>query len=276
MKTDNIAPMTSDDDEKSVTKPKKSSRKCFSYCGAGLLIVAALVGAAVGGYVLLSNNNNTNSKSEQEITASSSQNSASESSSGELCHLTIKDSHQPILEITFAAAHSETVVNETEAREFEQAIVNAYNDASGGCSDEFKRWMYGINIVDQTVVEHAVMEKEDTSSSISHTFDNEYSLVLRLETMISCDGCINDEAFASVYPSSFGNRASTRHLSSKGQFNTDKIYDSIDRLAESNFGSKITQIMLIATNEDNLEVKHMSYYEEATPVTDSSTVSMHE
>ena len=277
MKTDNIAALkTIDDDEKSVTNSvkvasKKSSRNSFSYWGALLLFVALLAGAAVGAYVLVNNSNsNKSSELQQQQQEIASSQSASESSSDEPCHLTIKDSHQPILEITLAAAHSETVVTETQAKEFEQAIISSYNDVSGGCSDEFKRWMYGINIIDQTVVEYAVMEKE-AESSISHSFDNEYSVVLRLETMISCDGCNNDEAFASVYPTSFGNRASARHLI-EGRFNTAEVYDRIEEFVEENLGTRISTLTLIATNADSSQIQYMSYYEGPVPVTDSATV----
>ena len=178
---DNSAPLkTSDNDDKSVTKPQKPAPKKNSKFGVIFLVITLLVGAAFGGYFLFNRNDDRKSSANLE--------------SNEPCILNIKDSHQPILEITLAASHSEAVVSEAQVREVERAIVESYNDASGGCSDEFKRWMYGINVIDQTVLKHAVIE-EEAESSISHTFDNEYNLVIRLETMISCDGCVDDVAY---------------------------------------------------------------------------------
>ena len=250
--TEITAPLkTSDNDDKSVTKALKPTPKKNSKFGVIFLVITFLVGAAVGGYFLFNKINDRKSSASLE--------------SNELCILNIKDSHTPILEITLAASHSEAVVSETQAREVEKAIVEAYNDASGGCSDDFKRWMYGINVLDQTVLKHVVLE-EEAESSISKTFDTEYNLVIRLETMISCDGCVDDEAFASVYPPSFGNRASTRHLIlSSGYLSSDKIYEKIVKKVETTFGQKISKMNLITMNS-----QHASYYEEAASVSSYS------
>jgi len=248
--TEISAPLkTSDNDDKSVTKPLKPTPKKSSKFGVIFLVITFLVGAAVGGYFLFNKNNDRKSSANLE--------------SNEPCILNIKDSHQPVLEITLAASHSEAVMSETQAREVEKAIVEAYNDASGGCSDDFKRWMYGINVLDQTVLKHAVLE-EETESSISHTFDNEYSLVIRLETMISCDGCVDDEAFASVYPPVFGNRAAARHLIFSGDLSAGEIYKNIEINFETTVKKKIFKMNLVTMNS-----QHASYYEEAASGTTS-------
>ena len=230
--------------------PEKSSRKCF-YSGAALLIVTLVAGAIVGGYFLFEK------RPDEKLDIASVQNSSIES-----CHLTVKDSHQPILEFTLAAEHSETVVTDTEAKEFEQVIMDAYNDVSGGCSDEFKRWMYGISIVDQTVVQHDVLERE-AESSISHTFDNEYSLVLRVETLVSCDGCTDDVAFASDYPETFGNMVVSERKLGAG-FAAGNVYNAIENYIEQSWETKLSKVTLMTSAGS--QIQHMSYYAEPVQV----------
>jgi hypothetical protein len=242
---------TSDRHDKLVTQPppKKNSK-----LGVIFLIIALLVGAAVAGYFLFTKKTLEKSYA------------AAETFDDKPCILTIKDSHKPVLEMTFAASNSESVLSEEKAKEIEGLVVDSYNVASGGCSDEFKRWMYGINVIDQAIVEHAVLEDEAESSSISHTFDNEYNLVLRLETMISCENCGEDEAFASVYPATFGSRPSARHLNVL-KFSSSAVYTQIEKALEGRPDvSKLLKMNLIATLADSTQVQHASYYEETASV----------
>jgi len=249
---------TGGDDDMSLTKPLKTPPKKNSKLAVVFLIVTLLVGATIGGYFLLNKIND--SKTSSDLVVASVQNSV-DINSNEPCILKINDSHRPILEITLAASPSKSIVTETEAKEFEQAIVAAYNDESGGCSDEFKRWMYGISVIDQTVLEHVAIE-EEAESSISHTFDNEYNLVIRLETMISCDGCADDEAFASVYPASFGSSGSTRE---NNVLNARWIYERIESAIETSAssGPRISKMNLIMNNANSSQVEHPSYYRAA-------------
>lgn len=46
--------------------------------------------------------------------------------------------------------------------------------------------------------------REDENGTMTTTFTEKYSHVIRFQTIISCDGCPDDEAFASEYPASFG------------------------------------------------------------------------
>jgi hypothetical protein len=228
---------------------KKESRSMTTKCALAFLVVLVAGSATVGGYFLIQQQKNNNTKINQ-------------IQGDEGCQPTIKELHKPVLEITFASsAQSKQLMNETETKDLEQAILEAYNQASNGCSDEYQRWMYGVNIIDQTLLEKAVMDKEVDSSSISHTFEEEYNLVLRLETIISCDGCTNDEAFASAYPSSFGKRATTngRQLDEDKLSNAGVVYEAVvSNLSEAIFKMKLT------TESD---MDYTSYYEEEVATT---------
>lgn len=240
--TDTVALNSGDNDDLSFTQPMKDTRKKSSKWGIVFLVTTLLVGASVGVYFAVSKN----------------------SSADENCILRIKDSHQPVLEITLSSSDPESDLSEIQAKELERSIVDIYNDESGGCSDEYKRWMYGINVIDQSVQKHAVLE-EEAESSISHKFDDEYDLVIRFETMISCDDCVDDEAFASVYPEYFGSRASRRRLSKKKKNNGPKssqaAIEGIAEAAETVTGYSVKQV-----NVETTTAQHQSYYDEAKAV----------
>ncbi len=176
----------------------------------------------------------------------------------EKCVLRIKESHEPTLEVTFAASKSETKLSEEQVKELEQGILEIYNDSSDGCSDEYKRWMYGISMIDQTVAAHPVIEDE-SDTSIAHKFENEYNLVVRFGTMISCDGCIDDEAFASIYPERFGDLIARRHLS--GMLSAEPTYLGLGRFSEDRGLGKIIQMNLVSRSST-----HTSYYDETATV----------
>ncbi len=176
-----------------------------------------------------------------------------------ICTRTVKDSHNPVLEITLAPSSSEPQqLNESQVKELERGIIEVYNDESGGCSAEYKRWMYGVNVMDQTVTEHAVI-KNEAESSISHTFDTEYNLVVRLGTMISCDGCDDDEAFASIYPTTFGSTGSSRRLTEDDGLRADRMFAGFGGIIKQTGLGGVTSMSLI-TNTG----RHSSYYKEVS------------
>jgi hypothetical protein len=57
-------------------------------------------------------------------------------------------------------------------------------------------------LVNQTI-EPLYYVREDENGTFTTTFTEKYSYIIRFQTIISCDGCPEDEAFASEYPSSF-------------------------------------------------------------------------
>lgn len=54
----------------------------------------------------------------------------------------IKDTKEPILELTLFSG-MERLANGEEAKILERAVMEGYNEASGGCTDEYQRWIYG-------------------------------------------------------------------------------------------------------------------------------------
>lgn len=218
----------------------KEGSSITSKCALAFLALLVAGGVATGGYYL----------KQQPMHESQGQSMIGDD--GEGCQPTIKELHNPILEITLATVHSEQMIDETETKNLEHAVLAAYNQASGGCSDKFQRWMYGVNTIDQTVLEHVALDNEADTQSISHTFEKEFNVVLRLETLISCDGCSQDEAFASVYPSSFGKRASNRRQLQDSSITADTVYSDI----EETF--KISKMTL--TTESDID--YTTYYQE--------------
>ncbi|KAL3932375.1 MAG: hypothetical protein SGARI_003979, partial [Bacillariaceae sp.] len=113
---------------------------------------------------------------------------------------TIKDTKEPYLELVLFAG-SNRLVDDMEAKFLEDAVMQGYNEASGGCTDEYERWIYA-KMVNQST-EPLYYVREDMNGTMTTTFSEKYSHVIRFQTIISCDGCPDDEAFASEYPESF-------------------------------------------------------------------------
>ena len=251
------AVMLHDNGEEADTNPllKPTPKKNYKL-GIVFVTLILLAGAAVGGFFLFKNSN------DKKVVSTNSINS------NKPCVLKIEEPHQPVMEITLAPSHSESELSEDKVKELEKIIVESYNQVSGGCSDQYNRWMYGIKFMDQTVLKHAVIEEEAESSSISHTFDEEYSPVIRLKTMISCEGCVDDEAFASVYPVSFGRRSSTRRLSNDNVLSSADIFSTIERKldemndsADSALNGGVQEVKIMTA-----DAQHRAYHDEAASV----------
>jgi hypothetical protein len=87
--------------------------------------------------------------------------------------------------------------------DLEQAISAGYNDASGGCSDQYQHLMYDVKLTNQTTVRDLVLA--DKTESLSTLFEESTFLVAHFDTWISSRNCPEEEVFASRYPASFGN-----------------------------------------------------------------------
>jgi hypothetical protein len=88
----------------------------------------------------------------------------------------------------------------------EDALVASFNEVSGRCSDKYQRWMFKASLTSQEIVRNIGFTEH--ASSLENVFEEQLTLVARFQTNISCAGCTDEEAFASVYPSSFGHTAS--------------------------------------------------------------------
>lgn len=168
------------------------------------------------------------------------------------CTRTVQESHNPVLEITFAPTQYEYQLTEAEIQELGKGIMDVYNEECG-CSAEYKRWMYGLSVMDQTTVKRAFIESE-AKSSISHKFDNQYNLVVQFGTQISCEGCVDDEAFASEYPSTFGSSDSGRRLSRQG-LSAGGIFSGFGGIIERAGLGEVSSMSLITNN-----ARHSSQY----------------
>jgi hypothetical protein len=127
----------------------------------------------------------------------------------------LKDTFEPRLRLIITGLSEYPTADEVGV--LEQAIAEGYNHASGGCSDEFERFMYQVTMVNQTLESHLVLT--DKTTRLENIFEETSVLTTDFHTKISCDGCSSEVAFASEYPSSFGILTST-----KRSRNTDTGY----------------------------------------------------
>jgi hypothetical protein len=181
---------------------QQTKRRRMLLIGGAILLVA---GAVIGSYFL--------------ATYIKSQKSASEH-----CELPIKDVREPLLEFNIEAGSFQRELNAAEIDGLERAITDGYNAASGGCTDEFKRFMVGSVLKQQSVVDNTFENGEN--SAIAVEFDAQNTLLLQFETVISCDGCAPDNAFASKYPSSYD---SGRRELRKSTLDAAVIMEEIER-----------------------------------------------
>jgi hypothetical protein len=124
-------------DNDGVQADEKESRsttiKTRHILGFGGLLLSLIVGVSVGGYAIAKH------RSEALTTVSASTFST-------FCQpSSIKDTKEPLLELTLLAG-MDRLVNETEAKTLERAVMDGYNEASGGCNDDYERWIYGMFI----------------------------------------------------------------------------------------------------------------------------------
>jgi hypothetical protein len=106
----------------SFDKAAPGSKRGNLLCAGGLLLVL-VVGAA----------SYTSTKQRSAITATSRV----------FCQpSSIKDTKESTLELSFISG-MERLASDDEATILERALMEGYNEASGGCTDEFERWIYG-------------------------------------------------------------------------------------------------------------------------------------
>lgn len=127
------------DDASHPTKPSSSSdgsldrvlsqkKKRRVLCFGGLALALILV-VSLGSYGIANKKSGTSTLSSMTSSA--------------FCQpATIKDTKEPYLELMLFA-DSNRLVNDMEAKFLEDAVMEGYNEASGGCTDEYERWIYG-------------------------------------------------------------------------------------------------------------------------------------
>jgi hypothetical protein len=180
--TDSSPIMDKSDDDDYNSEEKATKKRRLLVIGGVLL---ALTGVAVGSYFL------------------------ADHVKEKKCQAQMKDIREPILELRLSANQTNRELNETEIKELQFAIIDGYNVASGGgCDDELERHMIGAVLTNQTVVQTFAVGEGDETVSIE--FGSMTSLTIQVQTIISCDGCMEEDAFAATYPSTFGSSDSRR------------------------------------------------------------------
>jgi hypothetical protein len=156
-----------------------------------ILCISVILVAAVGSYFLASSLMNDS-------------NTVTVMSSNAYCQPDMGETYQPILELYISASHLNRQINAQQTSTLENAITEGYNIASGGCIDEFQRFMVGSILTNKTMIDN-VADNGATKT-----------LILEFETVISCDGCTEEESFASRYPSSYDHsRRTVRNLANE-------------------------------------------------------------
>ena len=178
-----------DDDEYSLTnKNRRNKKRCF-LVGTLVLFMAAVIAAATIGAM-----KSQESKAEKAASASMMQ--------LESCQAGIvQDTKQHKLEIYLRGPTE--LIDSSMKTDLEVAISTGYNDASGGCLDQYQRIMYDVKLANQTIVRDLVLA--DKTESLSTLFEESTFLVAHFDTWISSRNCPEEEVFASRYPASFGN-----------------------------------------------------------------------
>ena len=139
--------------------------------------------------------------------------SSNESSGG--CHPgSIQQVQTPQLELTLAGfTHT---ISDAGQRQLSQAVMQAYNSVSRPCQDPYERWMVDAAVKDQILVHFGTPQNMTTTGETYRS-----SLVVTFQIKISCHGCTQETAFASVYPTSYQRQNQSRNLVVQG---STKLY----------------------------------------------------
>jgi hypothetical protein len=192
-----------DEDDQSVTETSamlNSDQKKTSVVGRLVCCCITLIllgGIGVGSYFLATH------LKQKSTTSSSTVNKATEDVP---CQPQLHDIREPLLELHINARQLNREINNKEANLLEHAITEGYNAAANGCTDQYERFMAGSILKNKTMIENIGESEEDGFDVV---FGAMKTLILEFETVISCDGCNEDEAFASRYPSTYGPANST-------------------------------------------------------------------
>jgi hypothetical protein len=171
----------------------------------GLFILISTVVAVVC-FVVISHSQATS-------TVALVQQADSTGSDGGSCLLQRTVQDQQFIEMELYLKGVPEYVNPTQERQLELAMKAAFNQAVGGsdgCADtKYRRWMVRADLAHQAmirdfVVREQLQENEGNPSSFNTVLADTSILVTRFHTEISCQGCVAEQAFASIYPSFFG------------------------------------------------------------------------
>jgi hypothetical protein len=136
--------VASEADDQPLASSPSSSRKMSKgkvLCLTGLFLFL-VIGASVGGYVARTSRSSASASSA--VSEAEADDTTAQPKGDVFCQPTsIKDTKAPFLEMNIASGELQRLLNETEGKELERAVMEGYNEASGGCNDEYERWIYG-------------------------------------------------------------------------------------------------------------------------------------
>jgi hypothetical protein len=193
----------------SQSNQKKAKMGRIACCCVSLVILG---GVAVGSYFLAMNVKDGKSSSPTTTMTTATSSSASKAHEDTFCQPELHDMREPVLELHINAGRFNRTIDNEETNLLEHAIKEGYNVAAGGCLDEFERFMIGSTLKNTALIENVENVEESDENDSTVEVDATKTLVLEFETVISCDGCTEDEAFASRYPSTYGSPSGSRVL----------------------------------------------------------------
>jgi hypothetical protein len=174
---------------------RSTTSKCLIF--ATTLVVVGVICGSVGYYALRRTPKRSSAASSVQTTSNLT---AVESADGECRDGFIEERHAPYLGLYLQGLND--LVDDSGQRRLEQAVWLGYNNVSEGCGDRYHRWMYSVKLVNQTLVQKLVFE--DGSTPLETLFDGSPTLLAQFEMKISCKGCTEETAFASIYPKEYG------------------------------------------------------------------------
>ena len=216
--------MDGEDDDDSVTEtsamveeqPERNNGNTMKriLCCSGILLL--LGGVGVGSYFLAKHLMSEKQNINTTLSSSTATASNPTATTPGFCQPDIGDIHEPLLELHVNAGHlahfDDSRLDSEQIKLLEHAVTDGYNAASGGCTDVFERFMVGSLLKSHNVTENVDGENEN---GFTVEFSGMKTLILNLETVISCQGCPDDEAFATNYPSTYASADSITNNSTR-------------------------------------------------------------
>jgi hypothetical protein len=169
----------------------------------------------------------------------------------------------------------------SEIQEIKGAIYSGYNSISGGCTDEYHRWMYNIKMINQALVHDVIMK--DNSMSLQTIFEETPAIVAHFDLKVLCKGCNEENSFASIYPASFGRNTNKSFWSvdggdtareDNGALDAAKILIAIEEAAKTSVLSikAFEEVKIAVTTEDGC-ISVLTMYNMDTEEEESTYIS---
>lgn len=238
-------------DKSSITPSTLSSTSSWKKTGNGkrnwkwcILATLVVVVASIALIVLYTAGNGAKNRSTNNVQTVSS--NANAPNTGSCSPGGIKDTMEPQLELYVTGLSR--LMNDTEIDEVQRLILVEYNTLSGGCDDEFQRWMYSVKIVNQTLTHQVNLDgNSEGFDIIENDLKDAFTLVALFGTRVSCDGCTEDSAFATEFPTSFGNATLITDSDRRRRLSLDGSSSSISSSAAARGAAPSDSVTALST-----------------------------